>query len=110
MCTCFVVGIALGWTNDRLSTQPSGITFINPMDSMSASDPVTGAVAQVTNVGRDGAIIVNISSMLTLNVTSDPFDGTRIGCYDSNGVENVQTVTLNLTSTCIININVGMGL
>ena len=110
MCTCFVDGIVFGWTNDRFSTQPGGITFINPMDSMSVSDPVTGAVAQVTNVGRDGATIVNISSTLTLNVTSDLFDGTRIGCYDITGVGNVQTVTLNLTSMCIININVGMGL
>ena len=103
VCTCFVDGIAFGWTNDQFDNQATGIAFISPMDSASESDSVTGAVAQVTDVGRNGMTIVNISSTLTLNVTSDLFDGTRIGCYDSTGVGSVQTVTLNLTSMCIIN-------
>ena len=96
VCTCFVDGVALGWTNDQFSNQPSGITFVSPGDSATASDSPTGAFAQVTNVGRNGATIVNISSTLTLNVTSDQFNGTRIGCYDSTGVGNAQTVTLDL--------------
>ena len=103
VCTCFVDGIVLGWTNDRFSVQPGGLTFINPGDSATASDPTTGAVAQVTNVGRNGATVVNISSTLTLNVTSDQFNGTRIGCYDITGVGNAQTVALDLRGMYIIN-------
>ena len=96
VCTCFVDSLLLGWTNDRFSVQPGGINFISPMDSDSSPDPATGAVAQVTNVGRNGATIVNISSTLTLNVTSDQFNGTRIGCYNSDGAGNAQTVTLDI--------------
>ena len=103
VCTCFVDGLVLGWTNDQFSAQPGGIIFINPMDNASASDTVTGAVAQITNVERNGAMVVNISSTLTLNVTSDQFNGTRIGCYDLTGVMNAQTVTLDLRSMYIIN-------
>ena len=66
------------------------------MDSATSSDPATGAVAQVTNVGRNGATVVNISSTLTLNVTSDQFNGTRIGCFDGTGPASAQTVTLDL--------------
>ena len=96
VCTCFVDGRPLGWTNDRFGVQPGGINFINPVDSATSSDSATGAVAQVTDVGRNGATIVNISSTLTLNVTSDQFNGTRIGCYDDTGPMNAQTVTLEL--------------
>ena len=108
MCTCFVDGLILGWTNDQFSVQPGGITFTSPTDSASSSDTRTGAVAQITNVGRNGAMVVNISSILILNITSDQFNGTRIGCYDSTGVMNAQTVTLDLRGMYIIN-NVGMG-
>ena len=103
VCTCFVDGVVLGWTNDRFSNPSVGIAFISPMDSATTSDPTTGAVAMVTNVGRNGATVVNISSTLTLNVTSDQFNGTRIGCYDSTGVGNAQTVTLELRGTYIVN-------
>ena len=103
VCTCFVDGALLGWTNDRFSIQPGGINSISPMDSETSSDSATGAVAQVTNVGRNGATVVNISSTLTLNVTSDQFNGTRIGCYDLTGVGNAQTVTLGLRGMYIIN-------
>ena len=96
VCTCFVDGIVLGWINDRFSVQPSGITFISPIDSDSSSDSATGAFSQVTDVGRNGATVVNISSTLTLNVTSDQFNGTRIRCYDITGVGNAQTVNLDL--------------
>ena len=102
VCTCFVDGVALGWTNEQFSNQPGGITFINPGDSATTSDSPTGAVAQVTNVGRNGATIVSISSTLTLNVTSDQFNGTRIGCYDLTGVGNAQTVTLELRGKYIV--------
>jgi len=102
VCTCFVDGTVLGWTNDRYSVQPSGITFTSPGDSATVSDTATGAFAQVTNVGRNGATVVNISSTLTLNVTSDQFNGTRIGCYDSTGPTNAQTVTLELRGTYIV--------
>ena len=61
-----------------VKAKPGGIPFINPVDSATSSDSATGAVAQVTDVGRNGATIVNISSTLTLNVTSDQFNGTRI--------------------------------
>ena len=110
VCTCFVGGIALGWTNGQFSIQPAGIPFIGPMDSETTSDSATGAVAQVTNVGRNGATVVNISSTLTLNVTSDQFNGTRIGCYDISGVGNAQTVTLELRGTYFSIINVGIDL
>ena len=110
VCTCFVDGPLLGWTNDQFSVQPGGLTFISPGDSATTSDFATGAVAQVTNVGRNGATVVNISSILTLNVTSDQFNGTRIGCYDISGVGNAQTVTLELRGTYFSIINVGIDL
>ena len=72
------------------------------MDSATVSDTATGAFAQVTNVGRNGATVVNISSTLTLNVTSDQFNGTRIGCYDGTGAGNAQTVTLELRGKYIV--------
>ena len=99
VCTCVVDGIALGWTNEQFSNQPGGIPFISPVDSATSSDSATGAVAQVTDVGRNGVTIVNISSTLTLNVTSDQFNGTRIGCYDGTGPTNAQTVILELRGT-----------
>ena len=98
VCTCFVDGPSLGWTNEQFA-QPTGIPFISPGDSATSSDPATGAFAQVTNVGRNGATVINISSTLTLNVTSDQFNGTRIGCYDSTGVGSAQTVSLELRGT-----------
>ena len=96
VCTCFVDSALLGWTNDQFVVQPGGLTFTSPMDSSASSDSATGAFAQVTNVGRNGLTVVNISSTLTLNVTSDQFNGTRIGCYDITGVGNAQTVALDL--------------
>lgn len=95
VCTCFVDGVVLGWTNEQFSIQPGGINFIIPMDDAVTSDAATGAQAQITSVGRNPAV-VNISSTLTLNVTVDELNGTRIGCYDSTGSGNAQTVTLNL--------------
>ena len=99
VCACVVDSAVLGWTNDQFSIQPGGIIFTSPGDSVSLSDPATGAFAQVTDVGRNGAAVVNISSTLTLNVTSDQFNGTHIGCYDITGVGNAQTVTLELRGT-----------
>lgn len=95
VCTCFVDGIVLGWTNEQFSVQPGGLNFISPVDDAVTSDTATGALAQITSLGRNPAI-VNISSTLTLNVTMDELNGTRIGCYDSTGIGSVQTVTLNL--------------
>ena len=103
VCTCFVDGIVLGWTNDQFSNPSVGVAFISPGDSATAFDSATGAFTQVTNVGRNGATTVNISSTLTLNVTSDQFNGTRIGCYDSTGIGNAQMVTLEFKGMYIIN-------
>ena len=94
-------GATLTWTNDQFSTHPVGVTFNGPMDGVSTSDPATGAFLQVTNVGRNGPAVVNISSTLTLNITAD-LNGTQITCADNvNGVVTTQSVTLELRGTYI---------